>query len=212
MSIVIPMQEPVFAFTAGETFDEFCAAQPSNLASLLRRIFAGVRIDPDTQLYLTNYPIWLTAIVIVEDMAPDTAMIVPILVRMAEACPRLELRIMSTSTNLTALNDLVEEDMDLEEDFDDLEFPLLLFFDDEWNQQARWGPRPGAAEKRLADWLAAHPDYEALLDSDDGEDSPEFSPLLEQLIHQMRFWYNDDLTAACVDEIRGVLETLEPRE
>ena len=212
MSIVIPIQEPVFAFTSGETFEEFCAAQPLALAGLLRRIFAGVRIDPDTQLYLTNFPVWLTSVVIVEDMSPDTAMIVPILVRMAEACPRLELRIVSTSTNLTALNDLVEEDMDLEADFDDLDFPLLLFFDEEWNQQARWGPRPVAGEKRLADWLAAHPDYEALLDSEDGDDSPELTQMLEQLIHQMRFWYNDDLTAACIGEIREILEKLEPNE
>jgi len=212
MSIVIPIQEPVFAFTSGETFDEFCAAQPLELAGLLRRIFAGVRLDPDTQLYLTNFPTWLTAIVIVEDMASDTAMIVPILVRMAEACPRLELRIVSTDMDLTALNELVEEDLDLEDDLDDLDLPLVLFFDEEWNQQARWGPRPAAAEKRLADWLAANPDYEALLDSDEEEDSSELTRLWEQLIHQMRFWYNDDLTAACMDEIRGILETLEPNE
>lgn len=212
MSIVIPIQEPVFAFTSGETFDEFCTAQPPELAGLLRRIYAGVRLDPDTQLYLTNFPTWLTSVVIVEDMTPDTAMIVPILVRMAEACPRLELRIVSTSMNLTALNDLVEEDMDLEEDFDDLDFPLLFFFDEEWNQQARWGPRPAAAEKRLDGWLAANPDYVALLNDEDGDDSPELAQWMEQLTHQMRFWYNDDLTAACIGEIREILEKLEPNE
>ena len=212
MSIAIPIQEPVFAFTSGETFDQFCTAQPSELAGLLRRIFAGVRLDPDTQLYLTNFPTWLTAVAIVEDMAPDTAVIVPILVRMAEACPRLELRIISTAMDLTALNELVEEDMDLEEDLDDLDLPLVLFFDEEWNQQARWGPRPAAAEKRLADWLAAHPEYEELLDSDAEDDSPELLRLLAQLTHQMRFWYNDDLTAACIGEIREILEKMEPNE
>ena len=212
MSIPIPIQEPVFAFTSGETFDDFCTTQPLELAGLLRRIFAGVRLDPDTQLYLTNFPTWLSCVAIVEDMAPDTAMIVPILVRMAEACPRLELRIVSTAMDLTALNEIVEEDMDLEEDLDDLDLPLVLFFDEEWNQQARWGPRPAAGEKRLADWLAAHPEYEEILDSDAEDDSPELTHLLEQLIHQMRFWYNDDLTAACIGEIREILEQMEPNE
>lgn len=212
MSTAIPIQEPVFAFTTGETFDEFRAAQPLELAGLLGRIFAGVRLDPDTQLYLTGFPTWLTSVVIVEDMAPDTAMIVPILVRMAEACPRLELRIVSAAMDLTALNELVEEDMDLDEDLDDLDLPLVLFFDEEWNQQARWGPRPAAAEKRLDDWLSANPDYEILLDSDDEEDPPELAHWVEQLTHQMRFWYNSDLTAACIGEIREILEKLEPTE
>ncbi|MBI3958700.1 MAG: thioredoxin family protein [Chloroflexi bacterium] len=209
MSTVIPVQEPIFAFTAGETFHEFCNAQPLELAGLLRRIFASTRIDPDTQLYLTTYPTWLTCVVIVEDQTPDTAMIVPILVRMADACPRLELCILSTTMDLTAINELMDDDLDLEEDIDDLDLPLLIFFDEEWNQQAQWGPRPVAAEKRLDAWLAAHPVYEKLLEDDSNDDSPALERLVEQLTHQMRLWYNDDLTAACVGEIRAILEKLE---
>ncbi len=209
MFTLISVQEPVFAFTTGETFAEFCAAQPAELAGLLRRIFAGTRIDPDTQLYLTTYPIWLTCVVIVEDQAPDTALIVPILVRMAEACPRLGLRILSTTMDLTAINELADDDLDLEED--DLDLPLLLFFDEEWNQQAQWGPRPLAAEKRLDAWLAAHPVYEKLLEDDSNDDALALERLVGQLTHQMRLWYNDDLTNACIGEIRAVLEQLESK-
>jgi len=209
MSTVISVQEPIFVFTSGETFGEFCNAQPLELAGLLRRIFAGVRIDPDTQLYLATYPNWLTCIVLVEEPAPDTAMILPILVRIAEACPRLELRIISDTTDLAALNELVDDELDLEEDLGDVDLPLLLFFDEEWNQQARWGPRPVAAEKRLDEWLATHPEYEALLDDENSDNSPALEQLVVQLTHQMRFWYNNDLTAACVGEIRAILEKLE---
>ncbi len=209
MSTVISVQEPIFAFTAGETFKEFCNAQPLELAGLLRRIFAGTRIDPDTQLYLATYPNWLTCVVLVEDQTPDTAMIVPILVRIADACPRLELRIVPDTTDLTALNELVDDELDLEEDMGDIDLPLLLFFDEEWNQQARWGPRPAAAEKRLDDWLTIHPEYEALLDDEKSDNSPALEQLVNQLTHQMRLWYNNDLTAACVGEIRAILEKLE---
>lgn len=211
MPTVIPVQEAVFAFTSGETFDEFCAAQPLELAGLLRRVFVGARIDPDTQLYLATYPTWLTCVVIVEDETPDTVMILPILVRIADACPRMELRIISTSMDMLAINELVDDDLDLEEDLDDLDLPLLLFFDEEWNQQAQWGPRPVAAEKRLDEWLAAHPDYATLLENENDEDSPELERLVEQLTHQMRLWYNDDLTAACVEEIRAILEKMETK-
>jgi len=209
MSTVIPVQEPVFAFTSGETFDEFCAAQPQELATLLRRVFAGARIDADTQLYLATYPTWLTCVVLVEDQTPETTIILPILVRLADACPRLELRILSPAMDLTAINELVEEDMDLEEDLDDMDLPLLLFFDEEWNQQARWGPRPAAAEERLESWMTAHPEYEALLEDEESDDSPELDRLLDVLTHQMRFWYNDDLSKATVAEIRAILEKLE---
>lgn len=212
MSSVIPIQEPIFAFTSGETFDEFCAAQPLALAGLLRRIFAGTRIGPEHQLYLATYPTWLTCVVIVEDQTPDTVMIVPILARITEACSRMDMRILITSMDLTAINELVDDDLDLEEYLDDIDLPLVLFFDEEWNQQARWGPRPAAAEKRLEAWLASHPVYAKLLEDEMNDDSPELEKLVDALIHQMRFWYNEDLTAACVGEIRAILEKLEGRE
>ncbi|MBX3053876.1 MAG: thioredoxin family protein [Caldilineaceae bacterium] len=209
MSTVISVQQPVFAFTSGETFEEYCQAQPTELADLLRRVFAGVRIEPDTQLYLATYPNWLTCVVIVEDQTPDTTMILPILVRIVETCPRMDLRILSTDMDLTAINEVVDEEIDLEDELNEVDLPLLLFFDEEWNQQAQWGPRPAAVEKRLDEWMAAHPAYEAFVNDDESEDSPLFDQLANELTHQMRFWYNDGLTAACVAEIRTLLENLE---
>lgn len=211
MSSVIPIQEPIFAFTSGETFQEFCHAQPLELGGLLRRVFAGTRIDPETQLYLATYPNWLTCVVIVEDQTPDTVMIVPILARIADACSRMDMRILTTTMDLTAINDLADDDLDLEEYLDDIDLPLVIFFDEEWNQQARWGPRPAAAEKRLEEWLAAHPVYARLLEDEESEDSPELEQLVDELTHRMRLWYKDDLTGACVGEIRAILERLEAR-
>lgn len=212
ISNVIPVQEPFFVLTAGATFAEYCDSLPSEQSLALRRLLTGVRIDPETQLYLSGYPVWVNCFVVVEDQTPDTAMIAPILARLADCCPRMELRYFSADGDLAALNELVDDELDLEEDLDDLDLPLLLFFDDEWNQVGQWGPRPEAAEDRLDAWLAGHPNYAALMDSDDEEDSPELDMLVEELTHQMRLWYNDDLTGACVEEIRAVLQSLESDE
>jgi len=212
MSTVIPVQEPIFAFTSAKTFDEYCQSQPGESRRLLQRIFASVRLDPETQLYLATYTVWLTAVLIVEDQTPDTAMIAPILERIADACPRLVLRILSPVDDLAAVNELADDELDLEEELDDIDLPLLLLFDEEWNQQAHWGPRPATAEERLDQWLAAHPVYQTLLDDesiDSIEDSPELEKLVDELTHQMRLWYNNDLTAACVEEIRALLVALE---
>ncbi|HRJ41071.1 MAG: thioredoxin family protein [Caldilineaceae bacterium] len=209
MSTQISVQEPIFAFTSGETFEEYCDAQSPQQANLLRRILAGMRIDPDTQCYLATYSTWLTCCLLVGDETPDTALIVPIVVRLAECCPRLDLRIVSDSNDLAALNELVDDDLDLEEELDEIDLPLLFFFDDEWNQQARWGPRPVAAEKRLDEWLTVHPEYGALLEDDENGDPAVLEQWIEQLIHQMRLWYHDDLTGATIGEIRTVLQQLD---
>lgn len=212
MSHVISAQEPFFVLTAGMSFSEYCESLPGEQRHALHRLWMGVRLDPETQLYLSTHPVWVNCFVVVEDQTPDTAMIAPILARVADCCPRMELRFFSADGDLSALNEVVDDDLDLEEDLDDLDLPLLLFFDEEWNQVGQWGPRPAAAEDRLDAWLASHPNYVALMDSDDDEDSPELDTLVEELLHQMRLWYNDDLTDASVAEICEVLKSLESDE
>lgn len=71
---------------------------------------------------------------------PDTVMIVPILARIADACSRMDMRILTTTTDLTAINDFADDDVDMEEYLDDIDLPLVIFFDEEWNHLARWGP------------------------------------------------------------------------
>ena len=108
--------------------------------------------------------------------------------------------------DLTLL-DAMAETLDLS-DLDELDLPLVIFFDEEWTDQASWGPRPTAAEALLEAWLEEHPDYETLAadESDDAQDA--FAALQDELIHTMRLWYNTSLNRVCVDEIIDVLDSL----
>jgi DNA-binding transcriptional LysR family regulator len=209
MSAVIPVQEPIFAFTAGLTFYEYLQTLDRAHRKFLRERHTLLYIDPQIQSQLTTYPVWLYLVLLVSDDTPDTMMVLPIIQRMAEISPRLDLRIVTDEADLSALNDLVDDEIDLEEDLADLDLPQLFIFDEEWNQQAQWGPRPAAAEDRLEQWLATHPDYEKLLAEENSEDMEKLESLMNELTDQMRLWYNDDLNRACMAEISTLLQQLQ---
>lgn len=212
MSVTISVNEALFAFTSGLTFREYVLSLGIEQRQFLERRYAAVRISPTIQGYLASYPLWLYWVILVNNETPDTWMVLPIVQRLAELCPRVDLRILSDEADMAALNELVDDEINLEEDLADIEMPHLFIFDEEWNQQVQWGPRPQAAEERLDQWLAAHPDYEPLLADDDVEDPERLEALIAELTDQMRIWYNDDLTAACAAEITALIEELPSEE
>lgn len=208
MSIQIPYTEAIFAFTSGQTLRDYLARFSPDQRLALARRYEAVRVPVDVQSTLATYPIWLYWVLLVSDDTPDTLMVLPIVQRLAELSPRIDLRILSDEADLSALNALLEDETDLEEDLAEIDLPRLFIFDEEWNQQAQWGPRPEAAEDRLDEWLAAHPDYEQLLAEDDTEDPERLEQLIADLTAQMRLWYNDDLTNACISEIMAMVNDL----
>ncbi len=208
MSAHISVTETIFTFTAGQTFRDYLLSFDPAQRQLLSRRYSAVRIPADVQEMLASYPLWLYWVLVVSNETPDTLMILPIIQRLVELCPRIDLRIFSDEADLSALNDLVDDDIDLGEDLAEVDLPHLFIFDEEWNQQAHWGPRPQAAEERLDQWLSSHPEYEPLLAEEENDDSDRLEKLIAELTAQMRLWYNDDLTGACVAEIVTLLADL----
>jgi hypothetical protein len=209
MSVIIPVHEAIFGFTSGYTFLEYLRTLDREHHKALLERYHLVYVDPQIQSFLTTYPRWLCLVLLVSDDTPDTMMVLPIVQRLVDLSPRLELRIVTDEADLVSLNELVDESIDLEEDLADHDLPLLFIFDEEWTQQAQWGPRPEAAEQRLEQWFANHPDYEKLLAEDNGE-AERLEQLIDELTYQMRLWYNDDLTRACVVEVAEILQRLQP--
>lgn len=209
MSALITVNEAIFAFTSGLTFQEYVQAVDFEQRRFLLQRYQSIRISPKIQYALSVYPIWLYWVLLVSEETPDTLMIVPIVQRLAELSPRIDLRIITDDADLAALNELVDEEIDLEEDLGELDLPHLFVFDEEWSQLAQWGPRPASAEQRLDQWLSTHPDYETLLADEEQEDPARLEQLIIKLTHQMRLWYNDDLTDACAAEFMKMLEDLQ---
>lgn len=206
----VPLHHKSLAVTAGLSFAEYLVAYP-DAAPTLRSRRQEVRISPDDQLFLATYPDWLHLMVVVEAESPDTYILLPLLARLVETSSRLSLRILTTDDDLTALAGLVEE-VDLLDEDADLDFPLLLVFDEEWEVSTQWGPRPQLADTYLDRWMEAHDDYAALMDLDEDDITPaeedQLAELTQRLYHEMRMWYAKDVDQAAVTEIRTLLADL----
>ncbi len=200
------VQQKALAFTSSLTFGEFLEKSPT-LAPLLRGRYQEVRIPLVDQTFLLTYPDILNFIVLVNEESPDTLVVLPMLVRMAAASPHFWLGILRDNDDLSMLDGLMDE-IDFAEDLADLDLPLLLVFDEEWNFQGQWGPHPQEAERYLEEWFEHHPEYAKLAEDETPIAQKTYATLLTELTHEMRVWYNGDLNRACFQEIHELLASL----
>lgn len=208
--LILPVQQKIFAFTGGLTAAEFLEATPS-LAKLVRQRQREILIPTAIQDYFVNYPEQLNFALLVSEEAPETPIILPLWMRIEQLSSRLSLRVFRDTDNLNLLNQLLEE-IDLNEDLSELELPICLLFDEEWNYQTQWGPHPQSAEPFLDRWFEQHSEYEALAEDETPEAQRKYAQLINELIYQMRVWYNSELDQAAIQEIRDLLASLREDE
>lgn len=208
-SIISSTLPPALAMISGLSFEEF-ASSAVDYGSLLRNRLAEVQLSSAVQAKLAAFPDTQHWMVICADDSPDTVAVVPIIKRMVDACPRMDLRIFREDDDLSSLMDITEDlELDLSDDLSDVDTPLLLILDEEYQVLGQWGPRPDAAERQLDSWVDAHPQYEALADSDDPDDQVRYADLVDELTLEMRLWYNSGLNPKCVAELMALVENLQ---
>ncbi len=201
----LPILQKAFTITANMTFPEYLAVLSTEQRQFMRMRQAEVRLPPVYQDFLLNYPDVLNIIVLVADDAPETAIVLPVIEQITVASPRLVMRIVRDTDDLTRLEAAIE-DLELDQ-ISEIDLPRLFVFDEEWNWQAQWGPQPEGAEVYLDAWLEAHPAYARLAESDDLDDQELYWHLTEQLLHEMRMWYNSGLDRECIRELCDLLAT-----
>jgi hypothetical protein len=194
------------ALAAAQSYEAFLASAPQ-LAPALRSRQSEIRVPWEEQDFLVNYPDHLHWVILLSEEAPETVVVVPILVRLAKVSPRIALRILRDTDDLSGLNALVD-DLDLQGALQEVALPLLLVFDDEWQLQAQWGPHPQAIEPQLDAWFERHPEYETLAESPLPTDQARYAGLLAQFTQEMRTWYNSGLNRACCVEVCALLAGL----
>lgn len=202
----LPLTQRSLVLTASPSFREFLQANPV-LAAAFRSRRREIRLPLADQEFFASYPDTLHFLLLLAEESPETLVVAPVLAMIATSSPRFTLQIVRDTDDLTALDRLVEE-LDLAGAVNELELPLLLIFDEEWNYQGHWGPHPQEVERRLDEWFEHHPDYETLAESETPEAQANYAALLGQLTHEMRVWYNSSLNTACVREVRQLLASL----
>lgn len=187
------------------TFAEYCQSQ-SDRGRLLRMRYAETRLHPALQAGMIDYADALVVVALVTDDDPDTTAVLPVIARLLAASCRMQLRIL-TDADLFPLTTLLPN-IDLITALEEWDLPQFFVFDEDWELQAQWGPRPTQAERNLLEWLDRYPEYETLADDESVVAQERYSALTTQLMHEMRVWYNSSLSTACQREFYEVLTAL----
>jgi len=206
-TVLRPEKGLIYSWTT--TFDEFVAASPHK--EFLEIRLREIRLLAEEQAYFTEYPD-LTHWLVVADDSPDSLVVLPIVAHVAAWARCLTLRVVRDDEAAQILTVLASDEA-LAASWSEADLPLLLSFDDEWQFQEQWGPHPQAIEPYLDKWLADHPEYEQLASENSPENSADksvggqlaYKRLLEQLLQDIRLWYNSSLNHACGEELHGLL-------
>jgi hypothetical protein len=190
--------DKVLAYSRGLRFSEF-VKRSERFGRLLQTRYDETRLGPAVQVAAACFPETVNILALVSEEDPDTVAVLPIIAHLAAAGPRLMLRVLSDDDDLSPLVVLAPE-LDPVTLLNEWDLPQFLCFDEDWFLQAQWGPRPNAAEADVEAWLASHPEYETLADDESPEGQEQYAALVEELLYEMRVWYNSGLARSCLDE------------
>ena len=146
--MTFPVSDIAVRFANGKTYPEYLAHMQKN-RDMLAAITQKIHLQADDTRFFAGLADSIRALVISEDWCPDCALNVPVLMRIAEATPRMEVRFVGRDDNLDLLDSAKKGGRKA--------IPTFLFFDAGWNLIGYWIERPVSVDARLAEWAATHP-------------------------------------------------------
>lgn len=121
-------------FQQGMTFPQYLDQMTTNKDKFLQQL-AEVRADPKDKAVFTERRDKLNVLVITEDWCGDALTNVPVLVKMVEGAPNVEMRLFLRDQNPDITNQYLNKGF-----FKSI--PVFVFFDDRMNELARFIERP----------------------------------------------------------------------
>ncbi|MDR3578236.1 MAG: thioredoxin family protein [Anaerolineaceae bacterium] len=183
----------------GYDLDFFVDSMQSHRLDMLRRL-RTVHLSEGEISLLVNLDRPIHALVMSEDWCVDSLMNLPILVRIAQSAPQMDLRIF-----------VRHEWGELDAYFKEraiTNIPVFLFLDANFNEIGVWVEKSKAAGERLAAWVSEHPVYESIRTSAElsrEEKRSRLAPFLAERQLEMEDWYNNGLQTTAVAEIAALL-------
>lgn len=164
----------------GISFPAFLPTAQEN-ADLWRGVWDRVRLPEDLVERTAAVPGRWRLLVISEDWCGDAVNIVPVLARLAEAVPALDLRIITRDDHL----DLMDAHLT---DGRSRSIPVVLVLDEDFVERGWWGPRPSA----LQAWVM--------------EEGMAMPP--DERYRHVRQWYARDRGRTTLEELIAGLEAV----
>src|SRR5665213_2485536 len=163
-------------FSAGQTFPGFLEQAVAN-AALWRAVYAHARADDAALARAASLGGPWHLLVLVEDWCGDAVNTLPVLGRVAEHVPNIDLRVLGRDTNL----DL----MDAHLTNGSRSIPVIMILDATYRERAWWGPRPA----ELQAWVMG----------------PGRTMTKEDRYKEVRRWYARDHGATTVSEVLSLI-------
>jgi Thioredoxin len=164
-------------FEAGLTFADFLAAARANV-DLWRAIYARAHVSDDAIARVVASARPWHLLVLAEDWCGDAVNTVPVMARLAEHAPNLDLRILPRDANL----DL----MDAHLTAGARSIPIAILLDADYQERGAWGPRPSA----LQTWVVT---VGRTLDK-------------HERYREVRRWYAHDHGVSTIEEIVALMK------
>lgn len=165
-------------FLAAPTFDEYLATTEKN-RDLWHTMSRLARVPDDLAARAAAVPGRWHLLVLSEDWCGDAVNTVPILARLAELVPSVELRVLGRDAN----PDLMDAHLS---PGGARAIPVVMVLDEEFEEQGWWGSRPG----QLQEWF----------------DAVGRSMTKEERYPLIRQWYARDRGRTTVEEVVALME------
>jgi Thioredoxin len=201
MSIIAPstLTIDLDRWNAGMTIDAFVDSTDSNQEALRRRL-REVRLSPEERARFASLTQPIYALVLTEGWCGDSLMSLPILAQIADAAPRLAVRIFVRSQEPELTAAYAARNV--------TNIPVFTFFDADFQEIGTWVERSQAAHARVVAWRLAHPELDRIRNAADLSDAAkhaQIQPILDSLRADMEAWYAEDLQRATVAELGDLL-------
>ncbi len=180
------------------TVEQFLDSMAQHQDAMRRRMATvQLRADEIERLRSLETPRYLA--VMTEDWCSDCLMVLPVLVRIAQAAA-VDVRIFVRREWHSLRAYYTGQDIP--------SIPVATFLDEDFQPLATWIERPRAGHERLAAWKTAHPEVELTrkrADLSAEEKRERLKDILDQLLVEMEQWYAEELQSETVREVTEVL-------
>jgi Thioredoxin len=128
-------------FKQGMTLDQYLAQMGTNKDKFVE-FLQTIKVSPEDKQALDKYGKKLNVLVITEDWCGDALYNVPVLAKMVEGNPNIEMRIFLRDKNKELMDQYLNQGMYRS-------IPVFAFFDENMNEVARFIERPPAQTEEI---------------------------------------------------------------
>lgn len=140
---ILPLIDWPGVFASGATYEEwFRAAESVEQRGKMETFRAGLELEPQILGFLGALPRPVRVVAIAEDWCGDVVRHVPVLQRLAEAAPKLQVRFISRADHPEVFVRFLTNGGEA--------IPKFIFLSETWVECGNWGPMPEPCRELIA--------------------------------------------------------------